>query len=88
MTSKWLRWAATAAFVLGCCPVSYTHLDVYKRQLRDSGMSDCLGLLHFHMGSQISNVRDIANGMREAVRYFIELSTLGATCLLYTSRCV
>ena len=32
------------------------------------------------MGSQISNVRDIANGMREAVRYFVELlflSTLG-----------
>ena len=30
------------------------------------------------MGSQISNVRDIANGMREATRYFIELSRLGA----------
>jgi arginine decarboxylase len=29
------------------------------------------------MGSQISNVRDIANGMREAVRYFVELSRLG-----------
>ncbi|MCI4569063.1 arginine decarboxylase [Lysobacter sp. CFH 32150] len=52
-------------------------LDLWK-SLRDSGMSDCLGLLHFHMGSQISNVRDIANGMREATRYFIELSKLGA----------
>ncbi|TXH65198.1 MAG: arginine decarboxylase [Lysobacteraceae bacterium] len=52
-------------------------LDLWKT-LRDSGMSDCLGLLHFHMGSQISNVRDIANGMREATRYFIELSKLGA----------
>ena len=30
------------------------------------------------MGSQISNVRDIANGMREATRYFVELSVLGA----------
>ncbi len=29
------------------------------------------------MGSQISNVRDIANGMREAVRYFVELSKMG-----------
>src|SRR5690606_33617153 len=28
---------------------------------------------------QISNVRDIANGMREATRYFVELSRLGAT---------
>ena len=52
-------------------------LDLWK-SLRDSGMSDCLGLLHFHMGSQISNVRDIANGMREATRYFVELSKLGA----------
>lgn len=52
-------------------------LDLWKT-LRDAGMSDCLGLLHFHMGSQISNVRDIANGMREAVRYFVELSVLGA----------
>ncbi len=53
-------------------------LDLWK-SLRDSGMADCLGLLHFHMGSQISNVRDIANGMREATRYFVELSKLGAT---------
>ncbi len=52
-------------------------LDLWK-QLRDAGMSDTLGLLHFHMGSQISNVRDIANGMREATRYFVELSKLGA----------
>ncbi|MBB1088879.1 arginine decarboxylase [Lysobacter sp. SG-8] len=52
-------------------------LDLWK-QLRDTGMTDCLGLLHFHMGSQISNVRDIASGMREAVRYFVELSALGA----------
>jgi len=52
-------------------------LDLWK-QLRDAGMGDCLELLHFHMGSQISNVRDIASGMREAVRYFIELSKLGA----------
>ena len=29
------------------------------------------------MGSQISNVRDIANGMREAVRFYVELSKMG-----------
>jgi arginine decarboxylase len=52
-------------------------LDLWKA-LRDTEYAECLGLLHFHMGSQISNVRDIANGMREAVRYFVELSRLGA----------
>src|SRR5690554_6102750 len=53
-------------------------LDLWKT-LRDGGNAHWLGLLHFHMGSQISNVRDIANGMREATRYFVELSRLGAT---------
>lgn len=45
--------------------------------LERAGLSDCLQLVHFHMGSQISNVRDIASGMREAVRYFVELRKLG-----------
>ena len=53
-------------------------LDLVDR-LKAADMLDALQLLHFHMGSQISNVRDIANGMREAVRYFVELSRLGCT---------
>ncbi|MFT4197727.1 MAG: biosynthetic arginine decarboxylase, partial [Pseudoxanthomonas sp.] len=52
-------------------------LDLWKA-LRDSEYAGCLNLLHFHMGSQISNVRDIAGGMCEATRYFVELSRLGA----------
>jgi arginine decarboxylase len=51
-------------------------LDLVER-LKAADMLDSLELLHFHMGSQISNVRDIASGMREAVRYFVELSKLG-----------
>ncbi|ANB19446.1 biosynthetic arginine decarboxylase [Dokdonella koreensis] len=46
-------------------------------ELQAAGLSHTLKLLHFHMGSQMSNVRDIARGMREAVRYFVELSQLG-----------
>ena len=46
-------------------------------QLKSANLSHTLKLLHFHMGSQMSNVRDIARGMREAVRYFVELSQLG-----------
>lgn len=52
-------------------------LDLWKT-LRDTGRTGWLQMLHFHMGSQISNVRDIARGMREATRYFVELSRLGA----------
>ncbi|MCG8494856.1 MAG: biosynthetic arginine decarboxylase [Enterobacterales bacterium] len=39
---------------------------------------DCLQLLHFHLGSQISNIRDIQKGMKEAARYFAELTLVGA----------
>ncbi len=46
-------------------------------ELKRHDLADCLNLLHFHMGSQISNVRDIANGMREAVRYFVEVTRKG-----------
>jgi arginine decarboxylase len=52
-------------------------LDLIER-LRRAGLEQSLELLHFHMGSQISNVRDIANGMREATRYFVEVSQLGS----------
>jgi arginine decarboxylase len=46
-------------------------------QLRAADLLRSLELLHFHMGSQISNVRDIANGMREATRYLVEVGKLG-----------
>ncbi len=47
------------------------------RRLDAAGLKHTLKLQHFHMGSQISNVRDIANGMREATRYFVELTRMG-----------
>lgn len=51
-------------------------LDLIEK-LKAAGKLEALQLLHFHMGSQISNVRDIASGMHEAVRYFVELSKMG-----------
>ena len=53
-------------------------LDLVAK-LRAADMLDCLQLLHFHMGSQISNVRDIAGGMREATRYLVEVTQLGCS---------
>ena len=46
-------------------------------RLRGANLTHTMRLLHFHMGSQISNLRDIAAGMREAVRHFAELRALG-----------
>jgi len=46
--------------------------------LEEHDMLDSLELLHFHMGSQISNIKDIRKGMREACRYYAELHEQGA----------
>ena len=42
-------------------------------QMRVEDCLDWFQLLHFHMGSQISNLRDIQSGVREAARYYVEL---------------
>ncbi len=47
-------------------------------QLTQAGKLDSLQLLHFHLGSQLANIRDIQKGMREAARYYVELLRLGA----------
>ena len=46
--------------------------------LREAGMLDCLEMLHFHIGSQISSVRAIKDAMREAGRIYVELARNGA----------
>ena len=48
-------------------------------KLRDTQMLDCLELVHFHIGSQISAVRAIKDAMREATRVFVELAKSGAS---------
>ncbi len=47
--------------------------------MRQAGCLDWLDLLHFHMGSQLSNLRDIQHGVREAGRYLSELAKLGVS---------
>ena len=46
-------------------------------QLRAAGMLECLQLLHVHLGSQMTNIRDIQNGLAEAARYYAELCRAG-----------
>jgi arginine decarboxylase len=47
-------------------------------RLRALGMLDCLQLLHFHIGSQITNIRAVKDALRESSRIFVELHALGA----------
>ncbi len=45
--------------------------------LRAAGRLESLQLLHFHLGSQLANIRDVATGVQEAARFYVELSKLG-----------
>lgn len=46
--------------------------------LKSKGMEDCLQLVHFHLGSQITNIRHIKNALTEAARVYCELANMGA----------
>lgn len=46
--------------------------------LREREMLDSFELLHFHLGSQISAIRSIKSAIREAGRFYVELSRAGA----------
>ena len=47
-------------------------------ELQKAGMLDCLQLLHFHIGSQISSISVIKEAIREASHIYVELAKLGA----------
>ena len=40
-------------------------------------MNDCLKLIHFHIGSQITKIRRIKNALREASQFYVQLSKMG-----------
>ncbi len=51
-------------------------------RLREHDMLDCLQLLHYHLGSQIPNIRDIRAAVQEACRVYAGLVHEGA-CMGY-----
>lgn len=71
------RWSSTsgdrAKFGLSIPDI----LAVVER-LRQEDMLDCLQLLHFHIGSQISAISVIKDALREAAQIYVELATTGA----------
>ena len=46
--------------------------------LKKEGMIDCLQLLHFHIGSQISSIRPFKDSLQEACRVYADLCSMGA----------
>ncbi|CAH7238553.1 arginine decarboxylase, biosynthetic [Vibrio chagasii] len=52
-------------------------LTVIER-LKAEDQLDVLELVHFHLGSQMANIRDVRNGVSEAARFYCELRDIGA----------
>jgi arginine decarboxylase len=46
--------------------------------MRRENMLDCLQLLHFHLGSQITAIANLKTALREGARLYVELCKLGA----------
>ncbi len=50
-----------------------TALDFLERHK----MKECLKLIHFHIGSQITKIRRIQTALREATQFYVQLTRLG-----------
>ena len=46
-------------------------------KLKSRNMLDCLQLLHFHLGSQVSSILPVKNAIREASQIYVELAKMG-----------
>ncbi|HPD43255.1 MAG TPA: biosynthetic arginine decarboxylase, partial [Dysgonamonadaceae bacterium] len=45
--------------------------------LRSQGMEDCVRLIHFHIGSQITKIRRIKTALREAAQFYVQMHEIG-----------
>ncbi|MEO6461784.1 MAG: biosynthetic arginine decarboxylase, partial [Candidatus Eisenbacteria bacterium] len=60
-----------------------TELIALCDRLRAADMLDCLELVHFHIGSQITAIRSVKDAIREATRLYIDLRKMGASNLSF-----
>ncbi|MBQ5373075.1 MAG: biosynthetic arginine decarboxylase, partial [Bacteroidaceae bacterium] len=45
--------------------------------LDEMGLRDCLKLIHFHIGSQITKIRRISTALREIAQFYVQLHAMG-----------
>jgi arginine decarboxylase len=58
--------------------LTVTEIQRGLEELKARGMEDCFKLLHFHLGSQIPNIRIVKGALIEASRIYTELHKAGA----------
>jgi len=54
-----------------------TNLIAASQMLKDAGLTHCLKLVHFHVGSQVPDISTIKRAVREGARYYAKLAKLG-----------
>src|SRR6187431_180373 len=71
------RWQSSAGY-RSKFGLTVTEIMRGLEELKSRGMQDCLKLLHFHLGSQITNIRIVKGALNEAARVYCELAKQGA----------
>src|SRR5947209_6921558 len=71
------RWRYSAGFRSKFGLTLTETLEAFE-YLKQRGLEDCLQLVHFHLGSQITNIRMIKKALTEAARVYVELHRVGA----------
>src|SRR2546421_7516570 len=66
------RWRSSAGY-RSKFGLTLTEVLEAVEYLKQRGMSQCLELLHFHLGSQITNIGSFKNALTEAARIYVEL---------------
>jgi arginine decarboxylase len=71
------RWKSSAGYRSKFGLTLTEVLDAIE-YLKARGLEDCLQLVHFHIGSQITNIRKFKDALTEAARVYVELVRVGA----------
>jgi arginine decarboxylase len=71
------RWQSSGGF-RSKFGLTVTEIMRGLEELKSRGMEDCFKLLHFHLGSQITNIRIVKGALNEGARVYTELAKLGA----------
>jgi arginine decarboxylase len=70
------RWSETAG-EKSKFGLNASQLMLVLDRLREAGKLEALRLIHFHLGSQIPDIRNIKLAMAEVARYYVELRQMG-----------
>src|SRR5438552_13507749 len=70
------RWKSSAGYRSKFGLTVTEVLEVFD-YLKQRDLADALQLVHFHLGSQITNIRNIKSALTEAARIYVELARIG-----------